>query len=119
LEPDHVEEYIDLLLSLERYDEAAKHLADIVNNDKFRSIRGKSNYQLWMELCELVIKQPHEIKSLKVEPIIRSGIRRFTDQVGKLWNSLASYWIKLGHFEKVGCVAQLLLFSVLTFFALL
>ncbi|CAG8634968.1 6472_t:CDS:10 [Paraglomus brasilianum] len=100
LEPNHVEEYIDLLLSLERYDEAAKRLAQVVNNDNFQSLHGKSNYQLWMELCDLVCKHPNEIKSLKVEPIIRSGIRRFTDQVGRLWNSLASYYIKLGHFEK-------------------
>ncbi|CAG8631126.1 11010_t:CDS:10, partial [Paraglomus occultum] len=100
LEPNHVEEYIDLLLSLERYDEAAKRLAQVVNDDNFQSLHGKSNYQLWMELCDLVCKHPHEIKSLKVEPIIRSGIRRFTDQVGRLWNSLASYYIKLGHFEK-------------------
>ncbi|CAJ0838224.1 9030_t:CDS:2, partial [Entrophospora sp. SA101] len=63
-------------------------------------MHGKSNYQLWMELCDLVCDHPQEIKGLKVEPIIRSGIRRFTDQVGKLWNSLANYWILLGHFEK-------------------
>jgi pre-mRNA-splicing factor SYF1 len=101
LEPDHVEEYIDLLLSLNRYDEAAKRLAQTVNDDRFQSMFGKSDYQLWMELCDLVCENPHEIKSLKVEPIIRSGIRRFTDQVGRLWNSLANYWIKLGYFEKV------------------
>ena len=101
MEPDRVEEYIDLLLSLNRYDEASKRLAQTVNNDRFQSMFGKSNYQLWMELCDLVCEHPHEIKSLKVEPIIRSGIRRFTDQVGRLWNSLANYWIKLGHFEKV------------------
>ncbi|CAG8471991.1 15026_t:CDS:10 [Acaulospora morrowiae] len=100
LEPERVEEYVDLLLSLGRYDEAAKQLAQVVNDDRFQSVHGKSNYQLWMELCDLVCEHPHEIKSLKVEPIIRSGIRRFTDQVGKLWNSLASYWIKLQHFEK-------------------
>ncbi|CAJ0634421.1 7063_t:CDS:10 [Entrophospora sp. SA101] len=100
LEPDHIEEYIELLLSLKRYDEAAKQLAIIVNNDRFQSMHGKSNYQLWMELCDLVCDHPQEIKGLKVEPIIRSGIRRFTDQVGKLWNSLANYWILLGHFEK-------------------
>ena len=104
MEPDHIEEYVELLLSLERHDEAAKQLAIIVNNDRFQSMHGKSNYQLWMELCDLVCGHPQEIKSLKVEPIIRSGIRRFTDQVGKLWNSLANYWILLGHFEKVNII---------------
>ncbi|CAG8613850.1 14583_t:CDS:10 [Ambispora leptoticha] len=87
LEPDHVEEYIDLLLSLNRYDEAAKRLAQV---------------------------HPEEIKSLKVEPIIRSGIRRFTDQVGKLWNSLASYWIKLTHLEKARDVFEEGIATVMT-----
>ncbi|RHZ79462.1 hypothetical protein Glove_145g19 [Diversispora epigaea] len=114
LEPDHVEEYIDLLLSMDRYDEAAKRLAQVVNNDRFQSMHGKSNYQLWMELCDLICEHPHEIKSLKVEPIIRSGIRRFTDQVGKLWNSLASYWIKLQHFEKARDVFEEGISTVMT-----
>ncbi|CAG8796679.1 7105_t:CDS:2, partial [Gigaspora rosea] len=114
LEPDHVEEYINLLLSLNRYDEAAKRLAQVVNNDRFQSMHGKSNYQLWMELCDLICEHPHEIKSLKVEPIIRSGIRRFTDQVGKLWNSLANYWIKLHHFEKARDVFEEGISTVMT-----
>ncbi|CAG8523295.1 12229_t:CDS:10, partial [Ambispora gerdemannii] len=114
LEPDHVEEYIDLLLSLSRYDEVAKRLAQVVNNDRFKSMHGKSNYQLWMELCDLVCKHPEEIKSLKVEPIIRSGIQRFTDQVGKLWNSLASYWIKLTHLEKARDVFEEGIATVMT-----
>ncbi|RIA91251.1 pre-mRNA splicing factor SYF1 [Glomus cerebriforme] len=114
LEPDRVEEYIDLLLSLSRYDEAAKRLAQTVNNDRFQSMFGKSNYQLWMELCDLICEHPHEIKSLKVEPIIRSGIRRFTDQVGRLWNSLANYWIKLGHFEKARDVFEEGISTVMT-----
>ncbi|CAB4406292.1 unnamed protein product [Rhizophagus irregularis] len=114
LEPDRVEEYIELLLSLNRYDEAAKRLAQTVNNDRFQSMFGKSNYQLWMELCDLICEHPHEIKSLKVEPIIRSGIRRFTDQVGRLWNSLANYWIKLGHFEKARDVFEEGISTVMT-----
>jgi pre-mRNA-splicing factor SYF1 len=35
-----------------------------------------------------------------VEPIVRGALRRFTDDVGKLWVSLADYFIRLGHFEK-------------------
>ena len=39
--------------------------------------------------------------ALQVEPIIRSGIQRFTDQVGKLWILLADYYIRMGQFESV------------------
>lgn len=59
------------------------------------------NFQLWNELCELISKNPEKVKSLKVEPIIRQGIKRYTDQVGVLWNSLADYYLRSGHFEKV------------------
>jgi pre-mRNA-splicing factor SYF1 len=40
------------------------------------------------------------VKSLPVEAIIRGGLRRFTDQLGQLWCSLADYFIRSGHFEK-------------------
>jgi pentatricopeptide repeat protein len=36
----------------------------------------------------------------QVEPIVRGALKRFTDDVGKLWTSLADYFIRLGHFEK-------------------
>ena len=38
---------------------------------------------------------------MKVDPIIRGGLRRFTDMIGQLWCSLADYYIRAGHFEKV------------------
>ena len=33
--------------------------------------------------------------------IIRGGLRRFSDSLGQLWNSLADFFIRSGHFEKV------------------
>lgn len=41
------------------------------------------------------------MQSLNVDAIIRGGLTRFTDQLGKLWCSLADYYIRSGHFEKV------------------
>lgn len=38
--------------------------------------------------------------SKKVEPIIREGLVKFTDETGRLWTSLADYFIRMGHFEK-------------------
>ncbi|KAK9729646.1 pre-mRNA-splicing factor syf1 [Basidiobolus ranarum] len=114
LEPDHVEEYVDLLISLKRYDEATTKLAVIANDDKFKSLHGKSKYQLWMELCDIACKHPTEIKTLNIEPIIRDGIKRFTDQVGKLWNSLARYWIMQNQFEKARDVYEEGINSVMT-----
>lgn len=57
--------------------------------------------QLWHELCDLMSQNPDKVKSLNVGAIIRGGLTRFTDQLGKLWCSLADYYIRSGHFEKV------------------
>ena len=61
--------------------EAAKRLADSVNDELFRSLEGKSKHQLWLELCDIITKHPAEVAHLKVDAILRSGIRKFTDEV--------------------------------------
>lgn len=77
LSPEETEDYVDYLKSIDRLDEAAIRLAQIVNKDNFASKTGKSNHQLWNELCELTTKNPKEIKSLNVDAIIRGGLRRY------------------------------------------
>ncbi|CAM9585712.1 unnamed protein product [Lampetra fluviatilis] len=98
--PENAEEYIKYLVSIDRLDEAAIRQAKIVNDERFISKAGKSNHQLWHDLCELISKNPDKVKSLKVGAIIRGGLTRFTDQLGQLWCSLADYYIRSGHFEK-------------------
>lgn len=98
--PEDTEEYIDYLISIEKLDEAAVKLAQLVNNENFQSKHGKSNHQLWNELCELISKNPDKIHSLNVDAIIRGGLRRYTDQLGHLWNSLADYYVRSGLFER-------------------
>lgn len=100
LSPEDAEEYVEYLVSIDRMDEAALRMADIVNQENFVSKEGKSNHQLWHDLCELICKNPTKVTSLKVDPIIRGGIKRFTDERGKLWCSLADFYIRSGHFEK-------------------
>lgn len=114
LTPENAEEYIEYLVSIDRLDEAAIRLAKIVNNEAFVSKEGKSNHQLWQELCDLICKNPDKVKSLKVEAIIRQGLRRFSDQLGKLWCSLADYYIRSGHFEKARDIFEEAIQTVLT-----
>ena len=45
-------------------------------------------------------KHPKEVSGIKVDAIIRGGIRKFTDEVGRLWTSLSDYYIRQGMFEK-------------------
>lgn len=56
-------------------------MAELVNDDTFRSLEGKSKHQLWLELCDLITKHPKDVADLKVDAILRSGIRKFTDEV--------------------------------------
>ena len=71
-------------------------LQDLVNNEDFESIQGKSKHELWFELCDLIAKNPDkvipvvaqllcstlgQVKGMRVEAIIRQGLRRFTSEV--------------------------------------
>jgi pre-mRNA-splicing factor SYF1 len=100
LYPEDAEEFIDYLTKVDRLDEAAQQLASVVDNEHFTSKSGKSNHQLWNELCDLISKNPDKVHSLNVDAIIRSGLRRYTDQLGHLWCSLASYYLRSGLFER-------------------
>ncbi|XP_060096701.1 pre-mRNA-splicing factor SYF1 [Heteronotia binoei] len=114
LSPENAEEYIEYLCSIDRLDEAAVRLAAVVNDECFVSKEGKSNYQLWHELCDLISQNPDKVKSLNVGAIIRGGLTRFTDQLGKLWCSLADYYIRSGHFEKARDVYEEAIQTVMT-----
>lgn len=55
-----------------------------------------------------------EISSLKVDAIMRQGIRRYTDQVGVLWNSLADYYIRAANFPRAHDVYEEAVNTVVT-----
>ena len=66
----------------------------------FCSKQGKSNHQLWNELCDMISKNPHKIKTLNVDAIIRGGLRRYTDQVGA-YQCSGSKYIEFGSGSRV------------------
>ncbi|XP_038988966.1 pre-mRNA-splicing factor SYF1 [Phoenix dactylifera] len=99
-DPSHIEDFIDFLITSQRWQEAAERLASVLNDDSFHSIKGKTRHQLWLELCDLLTRHATEVSGLKVDAIIRGGIRRFTDEVGRLWTSLADYYVRRGLYEK-------------------
>ncbi len=99
-DPTQAEEFIQYLRKIGRDDEAAVQLAALVNDDRFVSLEGKSKHELWADLCTLITRRPEKITSLNVDAIIRGGIRRYTQEVGRLWCALADYYIRLGLFEK-------------------
>jgi pre-mRNA-splicing factor SYF1 len=64
----------------------ASRLSQVLNDDTFRSLEGKSKHQLWLELCDTITRHPKQVEGsgVDVEAVLRGGIRRFTDEVGLL-----------------------------------
>jgi len=114
LEPTRVEEYIDWLVEKGELDEAAKRLAIVVNDDSFESMKGKSKHEMWFDLTDMIAKNPDKVKGQQVEAIIRQGLRKFKAEVGRLWCSLADYFIRLGHFEKARDIYEEAMDTVVT-----
>lgn len=105
IHPEDAEDFIELLVEQGQYTEAVKKYMHILNNPKFRSKNGKGHYQLWSEMVDLLVAHAKDVDTgdevgIDVEKIVRSGIERFTDQRGKLWSGLATYWITRGSFER-------------------
>ena len=100
-EPGHAEEYVEFLRKRGYHGEVATKLAELVNDDSFQSLAGKTKHAMWLELCDVVTKNPAAGAGvLDVDAILRGGIAAFTDEVGRLWTALADYYIRRGLFEK-------------------
>ncbi|KAL8925766.1 MAG: hypothetical protein Q9208_003263 [Pyrenodesmia sp. 3 TL-2023] len=117
--PEDCEDFISLLVEMGEYTEAVKRYMDVLNNPKFRSKNGKSHFQLWSEMVDLLVTQAKIIETgdaaaIDVENIVRSGIERFPDQRGKLWAGLATYWITRGNFERARDVFEEGITTVMT-----
>lgn len=109
-----VETCIEMLTKLGFYDRAAKLLLRVLEDSKFVSTKGKSRFQLWEDLSELLVHHSSSIHGVNVEQIIRSGIKRYTDQEGHLWVLLATYWINCGEHERARDIFEEGLEAVLT-----
>lgn len=119
IHPEHLEDFIELLVDMRQYTEAVKSYMEILNNPAFKSKEAKGPFQFWTEMVELLIDHAKEIQTgddsgIDVEKIIRSGISRFPDQRGILWVGLARYWINKGDYEKARDVFEEGITTVMT-----
>ncbi|KNC48691.1 uncharacterized protein AMSG_00468 [Thecamonas trahens ATCC 50062] len=102
--PARREDYVEYLMAVEHYDEAAKELVVLLDtaasdSDAAEAIT-KPRHELWLLLCSLISEHAPELKSIPVEAILRTGVTQFSDQVGTLWTSLGDYFIRLAQFDK-------------------
>jgi pre-mRNA-splicing factor SYF1 len=93
----------------------------ILNDEGFVSKRGasKSRYQLWMELCEFIARSPLRCVHLATaaggpDQLIRHALRRYTDEVGRLWICLADYHLRQGLFGRAREIFEEAIASVAT-----
>ena len=114
LEPHRVEDFLEYLLSVDYVQEATEILLQICGDQEFVSTKDKSRLELWMELCQLISRNARKIQNLDVDSVIRFGIRKFTDCVGRLWTALAEYYIRLRQFEKARDIFEEAMGSVKT-----
>ena len=119
IHPEDAEDFIELLVEERLYTEAIKMYMNILNNTRFRSKHGKGHYQLWNEMVDLLVTHARLVETgyeygIDVESIIRSGIQKFSDQRGKLWSGLATYWITRGSFEKARDIFEEAIITVMT-----
>ncbi|KAG2689796.1 hypothetical protein I3843_09G154300 [Carya illinoinensis] len=113
-DPTHIEDFIEFLVNSSLWQEAAERLASVLNDDEFYSIKGKTKHRLWLELCDLLTRHATEVSGLNVDAIIRGGIRKFTDEVGRLWTSLAEYYIRRNLHEKARDIFEEGIMTVVT-----
>ncbi len=81
LNEDAREDLIDYLISVKIYDEAILNIIMVLNDDLFHSKKGRSKYDLWILLCEIISNYPDKVKHLDCENIIRYGLNKYTDEV--------------------------------------
>ncbi|EUB63401.1 Pre-mRNA-splicing factor SYF1 [Echinococcus granulosus] len=112
--PDDIERFINFLMRNGNVNEAAILLAKAINEENFISREGKSKFQLWQVLCDLLVKNPTKVTSLDADAIIRQGISRYTDQVGILWTSLADFYIRSGNLSRARDVYAEAISTVIT-----
>ncbi|GER37905.1 pre-mRNA-splicing factor SYF1 [Striga asiatica] len=113
-DPSHIEDFIEFLVNSELWQDSAEKLAEVLNVDRFYSTKGKTKHMLWLELCDLLSQHGSKISGLNVDAVIRGGFRKFMDEVGKLWTSLADFYIRRGLFEKARDIFEEGMTSVIT-----
>ena len=118
--PDYKEKFINFLIGIKEFNLAIHLIIDILNDENFYSKENKSQYYYWIMLCQIINNYPEFLdltkynKELTIDKVIRHGIKKYTDEVGNLWVTLANYYIKMGLIEKAREIFEEALEKILT-----
>ena len=118
-----IHDYVDYLLGAGFYDEAARQLVVAIDQKYLPATPadgdagggvGGAERALWLKLVELVAKNASRVRSVRLEPVVRSALARFAGDAARLWVALADYSIRIGNFEKARDVFEEALASVVS-----
>ena len=113
-EPEYLESYISYLISRDEITEAVVQMIHLIE-DKEENV----THANFFRLVELISKNANKIDQAKIPQnllpsIIRTGLAKFPDEQGTLWNALSDYYIRRGLFEKAVEIYELALDSIST-----
>ena len=77
-----------------------RQLCRIINDEKYQSRDGTPKQQLWHELMDILVRHPESITSIRIDSVIRNGIKRFPQEQGRWWCMFAEYYNRLNNNEK-------------------
>ena len=118
--PDYKEKFINFLIGIKEFNLAIYLIIEILEDENFYSKENKSQYYYWILLCQIINSYPENLnlskykKKLNVDKVIRHGIKKYTDEIGNLWVTLANYYIKIGLIEKAREIFEEALEKILT-----
>lgn len=103
--PERIEDLVELLVEKKEYNYAALYLVNFINGNTvngsvLKSYKGKNLFYYWTLLSGIIHDHSDKLTLIDVESVLRSGIKKFTNETGKLWNSLARFYILSGEFER-------------------
>ena len=117
---DYKEKFVHYLVGIKEFNYAIELIIEILNDENFFSKENKSQYYYWIMICQIINNYPELInankneKNIIVNKLIRHGIKKYTDEVGNLWVTLANYYIKIGFIDKAREIFEEALEKVLT-----
>ncbi|OMJ26433.1 Pre-mRNA-splicing factor syf1 [Smittium culicis] len=112
--PEKQIELISMFKKHKKYDLAAQQIIKCLDDQRFDSLLGISQYELWTRLCDLITEHPENLVGFDAELVLREGFGRFKDVAGKMWTSLATFFIANGKFERARDVYEEAMEKVLT-----
>jgi pre-mRNA-splicing factor SYF1 len=126
-----IHDYVDYLVGAGFFDEAARQLVVAIDNNYLpvapttttttTTANGDASAAaaevdperaLWLKLVELVAKNAARVRSVRLEPVVRSALSRFKADSARLWIALADHSIRVGNFDKARDVFEEALASV-------